>query len=113
MNAFRKCNGLTSIYANMTTPAEIDQCAFDENIKANATLYVPNGTYQTYAVANCWRDFLKIKEFDSTGVESVFSTSDVKELSRYTVNGQRLKEPTRGLNIVKYSDGSSRKEIVK
>ena len=69
---------------------DISNMKKDENIKENATLYVPNGTYQTYAGANCWRDFLKIKEFDSTGVESVFSTSDVKDLSRYTVNGQRL-----------------------
>ena len=40
-------------------------------------------------------------------------TSDAKELSRYSVNGQRLTAPTKGLNIVKYSDGSVRKEMVK
>ena len=111
-NAFRECNGLTSIYANMLTPAIITDCAFDENIKTNTTLYIPKGTYQEYMAANCWKDFLKIKEVDPAGVESTYSTSDVKEISRYTINGQHITEPTTGLNIIKYSDGSFRKVII-
>ena len=47
------------------------------------------------------------------GIADVVMTSDAKELSRYSVNGQRLTAPTKGLNIVKYSDGSVRKEMVK
>lgn len=110
--AFSYCNGLTSIYANMLTPAIITDCAFDENIETNTTLYIPKGTYQEYMAANCWKNFLKIKEVDPAGVESTYSTSDVKEISRYTINGQHITEPTTGLNIIKYSDGSFRKVII-
>ena len=44
---------------------------------------------------------------------AISNNNDVKEVSRYSVNGQRLTAPTKGLNIVKYSDGSVRKEMVK
>lgn len=39
--------------------------------------------------------------------------NDVKEVARYNLNGQRIDAPTKGINIVKYSDGSSRKVLVK
>lgn len=54
-----------------------------------------------------------IKVITSTGIGQISNNNDVKEVSRYSVNGQRLTVPTKGLNIVKYSDGSVRKEMVK
>lgn len=50
---------------------------------------------------------------EPTGIDNITDASDVKELFRYSVNGQRLTAPIKGVNIVKYSDGSVRKEIVK
>lgn len=37
----------------------------------------------------------------------------ITEVSRYALDGQRLDHPRRGLNIVKYSDGTVRKILVK
>ena len=54
-----------------------------------------------------------IKVITSTGIGQISNNNDVKEVSRYSVNGQRLTAPTKGLNIMKYSDGSVRKEMVK
>ena len=51
-------------------------------------------------------------EYDATGVDKVTTSSDAREVSRYSVNGQRLAVPTKGLNIVKYSDGSIKKLTV-
>ena len=53
-----------------------------------------------------------VAEVDA-GITDTVMTSDAKEISRYSANGQRLTAPTKGLNIVKYSDGSVRKEMVK
>lgn len=53
-----------------------------------------------------------VAEVDA-GITDAVMTSDAKEISRYSANGQRLTAPTKGLNIVKYSDGSVRKEMVK
>lgn len=38
--------------------------------------------------------------------------SEAKEVSRYSLDGQRLTAPVKGLNIVRYSDGTIKKEAV-
>ena len=52
-----------------------------------------------------------VAEVDA-GITDTVMTSDAKEISRYSANGQRLTAPTKGLNIVKYSDGSVKKVAV-
>jgi hypothetical protein len=51
-------------------------------------------------------------EASVTDVENI-ATDDAVEVSRYDIHGRLLNEPTRGINIVIYSDGTTRKEIVK
>ena len=49
----------------------------------------------------------------STGISS--TTEEQKrtvEIARYTLDGRRIQAPQKGLNLVKYSDGRVRKEIV-
>ena len=53
-----------------------------------------------------------IKVITSTGIGQITNNNDAKEISRYSANGQRLTVPTKGLNIVKYSDGSVKKVVV-
>lgn len=51
---------------------------------------------------------------DPSGIKAITSTSDyVYEVARYTLSGRAIGAPQKGLNIVKYSDGSVRKVIVK
>ena len=47
------------------------------------------------------------------GVEDCEKIDKVTEFARYDIHGRLLSEPTKGVNIVKYSDGTTRKEIVK
>ena len=47
------------------------------------------------------------------GVEGVEMDNNAVEVSRYDIHGRLLSEPTPGINIVKMSDGTTRKEIVK
>ena len=51
---------------------------------------------------------------DPTGVEGISENkSELKEVARYTIDGRRISTPQRGLNIVKMSDGSTVKVLVK
>lgn len=50
---------------------------------------------------------------EETGIDNTMLSSEIKEVSRFSSQGQRLTAPTKGVNIVKYCDGSVRKEIVK
>lgn len=75
------------------------------------TVYVPKGTYQDYWLSE-FGYFENIVEFDATGIDKVSTASELKEISRYSANGQRLSAPTKGMNIVKMSDGSVKKVAV-
>ena len=82
----------------------------------DATLFVPQGTlqdYKSYIYRRTWGRFKNIVEYDVTGVDNVSKANDVKETARYGANGLLLRAPAKGLNIVKYSDGSMKKVVVK
>lgn len=55
----------------------------------------------------------RIQIVPATDINKTTVSSEVQEVARYSLNGQRLTAPTKGVNIVKYCDGSVRKEIVK
>ena len=109
--AFQNCRDLTSVYVSWQSPISTGSAFYGVDI-SKCTLYVPQGTEQDYWLAPVWGDFGKIVEFDATGIDKVTTSTDAKELSRYSVNGQRLSAPAKGLNIVKYSDGSVKKVVV-
>ena len=110
-NAFNYCHGLTSIYVYNKQIPKMGRDVFLDCDAKKCTVYVPKGTYDDYWLSE-FGYFENIVEFDPTGISNVITSNDAKELSRYSVNGQRLSAPTKGLNIVKYSDGSVKKVVV-
>ena len=109
--AFEGCSGLTSIYAYPEKLPKLGTGVFYRCDAKNCTVYVPIGTFGDYWLSE-FGYFENIVEFDATGIDKVTTSTDAKELSRYSVNGQRLSAPAKGLNIVKYSDGSVKKVAV-
>lgn len=113
--AFLGCEGLKSIYIyaekapySSSSMSEI----FSDCVLKNGTLYVPNGTYDAYN-RSLFGDFENIVEFDATSIHNMVATPEAQETARYAVNGQRLTAPIKGINLVKYSDGTVKKEFVK
>jgi len=109
--AFQRCSTLQAVYVSWPTPISAGS-AFSGVGISKCTLYVPQGTETDYFLADVWGYFGNIVEYDPTGIDKVTTSTDAKELSRYSVNGQRLSDPAKGLNIVKYSDGSVKKVAV-
>ena len=110
-DAFQYCSGLTSIYVYTEKLPKMGSSVFGDCDAKKCTVYVPKGTYDDYWLSE-FGYFENIVEFDPTGINNVITSNDAKELSRYSLNGQRLSAPTKGLNIVKYSDGSVKKVAV-
>ena len=109
--AFYECSRLTSIYVYPENLPELGTDIFTGCDAKNCTVYVPTGTVDAYRSSE-FGYFKNIVEFDATGIDKVATSADVKEVSRYSANGQRLSAPAKGLNIVKYSDGSVKKVVV-
>ena len=51
------------------------------------------------------------EESETTAVSE--TEESIVETARYDINGRPLTAPTKGVNIVKYSDGSFEKEFVR
>ena len=77
----------------------------------NVTLKVPEGAKEAYANADEWCNFTNIQEI--AGVEDIEADNDAVEVIRYDIYGRKLTEPTTGINIIKMSDGTTRKVIVR
>lgn len=52
-------------------------------------------------------------ESDATGINGVHDDAVEKVVARYSINGQLLDAPQKGINILKYADGRIEKVIVK
>ena len=111
-SAFSSCRGLTSIYVYAEKVPKIGSHVFFGVDAKRCTLYVPIGTYSHYRHSDFRYYFENIVEFEPTGIDKTTISTDVEEIARYSVNGQQLSAPTKGLNIVKYSDGSLKKVAV-
>ena len=73
--------------------------AFNVNTFNNATLYVPVGTIDKYKATNGWKDFAYIVEGTPTGI-IVIENTQKKNATVYDLNGVRLSEPKKGINII-------------
>lgn len=108
-----RCRNLRTIYAYMPDPNALtyrDEFSYESRAW---TLYVPKGTKNAYQNSEAWSYCKEIIEMETSGIDSVILNPDAKEVSRFSADGQRLAVPVKGLNIVKYSDGSARKVVVK
>lgn len=111
---FFDCTALREIYADWITPIVIREDVFAQIFLSSRSLYlyVPKGAIDNYRRTDVWRDFYNIREYVPTDINNTIN-SYIKENSRFSLNGQRQNQPVKGLNIVKYSDGSVKKVVVK
>ena len=72
---------------------------FSQNTFNNATLYVPKGTIDKYKATDGWKDFAYIVEGTPTGIKVIENTQK-KNATVYDLNGVRLSEPKKGINII-------------
>ena len=66
------------------------------------------GNWQEQVISPAFR----IDNLAYSNVATVGS-DNAREVARYNLNGQPIDTPERGINIIRYSDGSTRKVVVK
>lgn len=118
---FINCRNLFDVYIYATeVPQSNGSVSFYGGAKG-CTLWVPEGTLEAYkADRGCgfmWfalQTGNSIKEMTSSGIGAVEAgRGSVEDTERYTLDGRWIEKPVRGVNIVRFSDGSTRKEMVK
>ena len=117
--AFYICSKLTNVYCyaeqvpNITSRPD----PFVYATIVNATLHVPAVSIDAYKTAETWKEFGSIvaltdEDPSPTGITNV-NQDNTTGRQYYFLDGKRSTTPQRGLNIVKMSDGSTRKVVVK
>ena len=111
--AFYGCSGLQWVYSKIENVFAIDWSTFSDDTYYYAKLYVPIGKKSAYQETEGW-GFYNIKEYDySTGIAAPQQSKGAKIADAYQLNGQKLSGVQRGLNIVRMSDGTTKKVVVK
>lgn len=69
---------------------------------------MPEKSVKLYKAAEQWKEFNVIgKSF--SGINDAVG-EDAVEVERFDLSGRKITKPVQGVNIVRYSDGSVRKE---
>lgn len=109
--AILSCSGLKSITCQCETPPtslSSDGNIFDYGVFYNTTLFVPKGCKSKYSSAKGWEKFKTIKEIGEESAVDDVVISNVSTQGIYSLSGQRLDAPRKGINII-----GGRKVIVK
>ena len=74
-----------------------------------ATLYVPKQSIDAYKTTDPWSDFVNVVALEDTGIEGKPTDNAPRVDAVYDIDGRRTDSMKRGLNIVRMSDGTTRK----
>ena len=93
-------------WVNLSTLGTVDQLNFEVTASRSNEWGTTTPTYF------CMDNFNDAKAA-AAGVEDVRRPMEAHEVARYLLNGARISTPQPGINIVRMSDGTTRKELVK
>ena len=110
--AFSDCTAMTHLISKAMTPPACGTQALDDINKWTCILSVPTGCNTAYQQADQWKEFFFIDN-DVTGISAISNDKDLSIKSRYTLDGKLLSHPQKGINIIKMSDGTTKKVFVK
>ena len=108
------CTSLQDMYCFAeSAPKTEGEIFFDTNLE-KATLHVPAASIELYKVAEPWRNFghiVPLSESELTGINEI--AVNVTNFKIYTLNGKQVDVLHQGVNIIRYSDGTTKKVYVK
>ena len=107
--AFSDCTAMTKLISRAATPPVCGAQALDDINKWNCKLQVPEASIPAYQAADQWKDFFFI---EPTGINEI-KEDTTRQYRYYDLNGNLLLQPHKGVNILKSSNGKTKKVLVK
>lgn len=92
--------------------------AFTESYLQNMTLHVPAASIESYRSMEPWRQFGNIvaltdDDLKPTGMVLLKEDDHSYPVCTYSIDGRHLQKEQRGLNIIRMSDGTTKKVMIK
>jgi hypothetical protein len=120
-HAFAACSNLKDVYCFAeevpTTSSDAFGTSYLQTPINTATLHVPAASIEAYSNAEPWKNFGSIialtdEDPKPTGITNINSDT-VNDERYYSLDGMRMAQPQRGLNIIRKSDGTTKKVVIK
>ena len=102
-----ECSRLESLILRDETPRPCPK--FSERQYSTVKLYVPDGSLEAYRNAEGWKRFLSVSALDDTTIATPART----ETGRYDLQGREVNDAYKGIVIIRYSDGTAAKTLVR
>ena len=93
-----------SFTIDMPTDAELLSAVQTNKLYVVAMVIAPDGRIENAA---------KSQVTPIAGIHDIEGSQKLTEVARYTIDGRRISQPQKGVNIVKLSDGTTFKVLVK
>ena len=106
---FDNCANLTTVVFTGTTPPNNIPAELFNNCPKLSKIIVPNEALDAYTAVLQGK---KPEAATVTGLKTASLSNGVKEVARFDLEGRRLSAPVQGINVVRYSDGSTAKVLV-
>lgn len=116
---FRMCSSLANVYSYAEQVPECHWSSFSGSNYKHATLHVPTSSVDAYSNAERWMDFGSIVALTNDDPEptTAINTQAVTQMptivGHYSFDGKHINGYQRGLNIIRMSDGTTKKILVK
>lgn len=109
-NEFPTSYDFTRVISNIEDPTLFDP-EFSNNTYLNAILYVPAGKLDAYRQAKGWKNFFDIRESKgiTDNINEVATAKKAAVTRYYNLSGQIVAKGTKGVVIVRNSDGTAKK----
>jgi len=106
------CSKLTDVYCYAETVPSMGGWGGS----SNAILHVPSSSVNLYKTTAPWSSFKEVvaltdSDPQPTSINQLKAESNI--VSYYSVNGKQLSSPQKGINILKMSNGKTKKVLVK
>jgi hypothetical protein len=118
LHAFAYCSGLEDFYCWANNVPSTNSDTFESTPCNSATLHVLASSADAYKNTYPWSQFgtiiaLADDDPSPTGMNSLKVDDNISPEVTYSLDGQHLSNPQRGLNIIRMSDGSTKKVMIK
>ena len=101
-------SNLKKIICNATVPPTIPTCTNKQYM--DMEVIVPEESLDLYKKADTWKNFWNIVGFDTASAGNSHMTfKNPEEISRYSLDGKRVDESYKGIVVIRFSDGSTKK----
>jgi len=108
--AFGDCTSMTQIVSYAITPPTCGNDVFSNIDFTTCKLIVPEGSVDAYKNAEPWKNFLNITV---TAISTIEADNKVGVQAVYGIDGRQQNGVKHGLNIIRKSDGTAKKIVVK